>query len=187
VSAYALTVEPATPLGRGVAAGTRPAPDDDEQADCYVVADEILGAAGFDWYEISNWARPGEGCRHNLLYWDQGEYLGIGCAAHGHTDGRRWWNVRTPERYVAAVTAGSSAEAGGEELDGRARAEEAFSLALRTSRGAVARGVAVADLEAHGLLRNSGERVVLTRRGRLLASDVTARLILAGETTADGR
>ena len=61
VSAYALTVEPATPLGRGVAAGTRVAPDDDEQADCYVVADEILGAAGFDWYEISNWARPGEG------------------------------------------------------------------------------------------------------------------------------
>ena len=111
MSAYALTVEPATPLGRRVAAGAA-APDDDVQADAYLLADELLGAAGLEWYEVSNWARPGEECRHNLLYWSEGEYLGIGCAAHGHTDGRRWWNVRTPERYIAAIAAGTPAEAG---------------------------------------------------------------------------
>ena len=101
VSAYALTVEPATPLGLRVAAGAA-APDDDVQADAYLLAETLLGAAGLEWYEVSNWARPGEECRHNLLYWSEGEYLGIGCAAHGHTGGRRWWNVRTPERYIAA-------------------------------------------------------------------------------------
>ena len=84
VSAYALTVEPATPLGRRVAAGARP-PDDDDQATKYEIADERFAAAGLEWYEVSNWARPGHECRHNLLYWAQGEYLAIGCAAHGHT------------------------------------------------------------------------------------------------------
>ena len=116
-----MTVEPATPLGIRVAAGAA-APDDDVQADRYLMADEMLGAAGLEWYEVSNWARPGEECRHNLLYWSEGEYLGIGCAAHGHTaDGngssRRWWNVRTPDRYIAAIEAGSSTEAGSETLD----------------------------------------------------------------------
>ena len=108
VSAYGLTVEPGTPLGKAVAAGTRPAPDDDDQALKYELADDHLTAAGMPWYEISNWARPGEECRHNLLYWAQGDYAAIGCAAHGHETladgtGRRFWNVRTPERYVEAV------------------------------------------------------------------------------------
>src|SRR5258708_30605335 len=105
VGASPLTVEPPTALGSRFAEGA-PAPDDDRQADAYLLADEVLRGAGLDWYEVSNWARPGEECRHNLLYWSEGEYLGIGCAAHGHTGGRRWWNVRTPERYVAAVCAG---------------------------------------------------------------------------------
>ncbi len=183
VSAYALTVEPATPLGRAVAAGVRPAPDDDGQADAYALADEVLTAAGFAWYEVSNWAQPGEACRHNLLYWQEGEYLGIGCAAHGHTNGRRWWNVRAPERYCAAVQRGSSPEAGGEELPPARRAEEAFSLALRTRAGArpaPGASACVDDLHEAGLCDQRDGRIVLTRRGRLLASDVTARLLLAG-------
>jgi putative oxygen-independent coproporphyrinogen III oxidase len=182
VSAYALTVEPATALGRRVAAGA-PGPDDDVQADDYLCADSVLGSAGLEWYEVSNWAVPGEECRHNDLYWSGGEYAGIGCAAHGHTDGRRWWNVRTPERYVAAVEAGASARAGDEQLDEATRAEEAFALALRTRRGAVASAAAnpvVAELAAQDLLERDGERIVLTIRGRLLATDVTARLLLAG-------
>jgi len=188
VSAYALTVEPATALGRQVAAGA-PAPDDDVQADAYARADDVLTAAGLEWYEVSNWARPGEACRHNELYWNGGEYVGIGCAAHGHTDRRRWWNVRTPERYIAAISAGASAVAGSEMLDAGTRAEEAFSLALRTRAGAVC-GVraapVVAELAEQGLLEigggseSGGGRIVLTRRGRLLASDLTARLLLAG-------
>ena len=182
VSAYALTIEPATPLGRRVAAGAA-APDDDRQADAYLLADELLTAAGLEWYEVSNWARPGDECRHNLLYWGEGEYLGIGCAAHGHTDGRRWWNVRTPERYIAAVRAGSPAEAGAERLEPIPRAEEACALALRTRAGSPVADAAnrvVADLAESGFVHRVGDRVVLTPRGRLLASDVTARLLVAG-------
>jgi putative oxygen-independent coproporphyrinogen III oxidase len=182
ISAYALTVEPATPLGKRVAAGAA-APDDDLQADAYAIADDAFTAAGMGWYEISNWARPGEACRHNLLYWNEGEYLGVGCAAHGHTAGRRWWNVRTPERYIAAIHEHASPEAGSETLDDATRAEEAFALSLRTRGGAAyapAGRQVVSELEADGLVTVADQRAVLTRRGRLLASDVTARLLLGG-------
>jgi oxygen-independent coproporphyrinogen-3 oxidase len=188
VSAYALTVEPATPLGRRVAAGTAPAPDDDDQADKYVVADDVLSAAGFEWYEVSNWARPGRACAHNRCYWDGSDYVGIGCAAHGFTDGERWWNVRTPERYIAAIGANAAGRArtGAERLPPAARAEEAFGLALRTRAGAALAPTAMAladDLARAGLLDVEGARAVLTRAGRLLATDVTARLLLAGAAT----
>jgi oxygen-independent coproporphyrinogen-3 oxidase len=201
VSAYALTVEPGTPLGRAVAAGQRAAPDDDDQADKYELADDRLHAAGFEWYEISNWARPGDACRHNLLYWEQAPYVGVGCAAHGHTvrrDGsaRRWWNVRTPERYVAAIDAGQSPEAGQEVLDPVARVSERLALAMRTRNG-VTRGERGADaprvvacideLVDGGLLEPFGDRVVLTRRGRLLASDVGARVLAALDTEPEPR
>ena len=137
-----LTVEPATPLGLRVAAGAS-APDDDLQADAYLLAESLLGAAGLEWYEVSNWARPGEECRHNLLYWSEGEHLAIGCAAHGHGaslsrggGSTRWWNVRTPERYIAAIEAGTSAVAGSEQLEPTPRAEEACALRARTCGGA---------------------------------------------------
>ena len=143
----------------------------------------MLAAAGFEWYEVSNWARPGEECRHNLLYWGEGDYLAIGCAGHGYTEGRRWWNVRTPERYIAAVESGVSAEAGSERLERIPRDEEACALALRTRNGSwvadEAAGV-VEELAAAGFVRRVADRVVLTTQGRLLASDVTARLLLAG-------
>jgi oxygen-independent coproporphyrinogen-3 oxidase len=131
VSAYGLTVEPGTALFDDPARH----PDDDDQADKYLIATELLGAAGLDWYEISNWARPGHECRHNHLYWNMGEYLAFGCAAHGHRDGRRWWNVRTPERYIDAIEHGRSPEAGSERLDPDQRAIEALQLALRTRDG----------------------------------------------------
>jgi coproporphyrinogen III oxidase-like Fe-S oxidoreductase len=169
-----------------VAAGTRAAPDDDHQADAYVAADTTLAAAGLEWYEVSNWARPGGACRHNMLYWTEGEYAGIGCAAHGHTGGRRWWNVRTPERYIAAINAHASPEAGSETLDADRRAEEGFALALRTRSGVVVDRELpdVQELVSLGLLALDDARVTLTRSGRLLASDVTARLLLAGAATS---
>jgi oxygen-independent coproporphyrinogen-3 oxidase len=182
VSAYALTVEPGTPLGRRVAAGTVAAPDDDDQAAKYELADDVLGGSGRAWYEVSNWARPGHECRHHLLYWGQGDYVGIGCAAHGHRAGTRTWNVRRPERYIDRVRAGRPPEAGGEHLDPATRADEALALALRTSSGAVVPAGAAGEagaLEAEGLLVRSGPRVVLTRRGRLLATAVTVRLLAA--------
>jgi oxygen-independent coproporphyrinogen-3 oxidase len=94
VSAYALTVEAGTPL----ALDPTRHPDDDDQADKYLAAVAALDGAGYEHYEISNWAKPGHECRHNLLYWTMGEYQGIGCAAHSHRDGRRFWNLRTPDR-----------------------------------------------------------------------------------------
>jgi putative oxygen-independent coproporphyrinogen III oxidase len=209
ISAYALTVEPGTPLGKQVAAGTRPAPDDDDQAEKYDLADERLRAAGLTWYEVSNWARAGDECRHNILYWRQGEYAGIGCAAHGHIAGRRSWNVRTPERYVAAIAAGGSPESGAEVLNAEDRADEALLLALRTATGIERPRVklstraadpntntpntispnkvaaCVDELMEAGLLAAHDDRLVLTRPGRLLANDVVARLLAAADRDRD--
>ena len=123
---------------------------------------------------MSNWARPGHECRHNLLYWAQHDYLGFGCAAHSHRAGRRWWNLRTPERYIDAVAAGRSTEAAGETLDDDTRRIEGLQLALRTTAG-----VPVAALdgdELAGLVERRGDRWVLTRRGRLMANEVAVRL-----------
>ncbi|HYH50969.1 MAG TPA: radical SAM family heme chaperone HemW [Acidimicrobiia bacterium] len=179
VSAYALTVEPGTPLAARIDSGALPAPDDDDQAEKYLAADAALTAAGRPWYEISNWAQPGRECRHNLLYWEQGEYLGIGCAAHGHTPaGRRWWNVRTPDRYIALVREGRPAEAAHESLDAAQRDAEATMLRLRTRHG-VPVSPAARCLVDDGLAERNGDRIVLTTEGRLLANEATTRLLAA--------
>jgi putative oxygen-independent coproporphyrinogen III oxidase len=191
VSAYGLTVEPGTPL----AADPARHPDPDDQAEKYLMADELLGAGGLEWYEISNWARPGAECRHNQLYWAQGQYRGIGCAAHSHAVGRpdgassdavgrpdgasRWWNVRTPERYVRAVEAGESPKAAGEELDAATCRIEALQLALRTRQGVPEEALSGwADDPVLATLVEPGPtgRLVLTLRGRLLANEVALRL-----------
>jgi putative oxygen-independent coproporphyrinogen III oxidase len=174
VSAYALTVEPGTTLARDVARW----PDDDDQADKYLLADERLEAAGFHWYEISNWARPGRECRHNRLYWAQGDYRGIGCAAHSHQGGRRWWNVRTPERYLDQLRSDRTPVAGEELLNGATRRLEGLQLALRTRGGVPAAALPVGSLP-DGLIATSGGRSVLTTRGRLLANEVARRLSAA--------
>lgn len=174
VSAYALTVEAGTPLARDVGRH----PDDDDQAAKYEIAESMLSAAGLSWYEISNWARPGHECRHNGLYWAQGSYRGIGCAAHSHVRGRRWWNVRTPDRYIALIAAGASAEAGSETLDAAGRGREAAELSLRTRAG-VASSLVPTDVVDAGLvdLSSSPGRAVLTVPGRLLANEVAVRLL----------
>jgi oxygen-independent coproporphyrinogen-3 oxidase len=170
VSAYALTVEAGTPLADDPARH----PDDDTQAAEYELADDVLTGGGLANYEISNWARPGHECRHNLLYWRQGDYLGFGCAAHSHRDGRRWWNVRTPERYIALVQAGDPATAAGETLDAETRRLEGLQLALRTRDGVPAAALDAAPLES--LVERRGDRIVLTRAGRLVANDISTRL-----------
>ncbi|HEX2563807.1 MAG TPA: radical SAM family heme chaperone HemW [Acidimicrobiales bacterium] len=170
VSAYALTVEPGTPLADDPARH----PDDDDQATKYMAAAEALEAAGLSWYEISNWARPGRECRHNQLYWSMGEYQAFGCAGHSHRDGRRSWNVHTPERYIAAIAEGRSPEAAGERLDAEARRLEALQLAVRTRAGVPAASLAVDELD--DLVALDGDRAVLTVRGRLLANEVALRL-----------
>jgi oxygen-independent coproporphyrinogen-3 oxidase len=182
VSAYALTVEPGTPL----AADPGRHPDPDDQAEKYLIADSLLSESGRPWYEISNWAAPGAECRHNQLYWDQGEYVGLGCAAHSHAVdrstgcSRRCWNIRTPERYVKAVESGQSGEAAGEDLDPATRNREALELALRTRLG-VPRSALPGwpdDEALAGLVEPAprGDRLVLTPAGRLLANEVALRL-----------
>ena len=170
VSAYGLTVEPGTPLAEDPGRF----PDDDDQADKYELADAMLSAAGLASYEISNWARPGHRCRHNLCYWSQGDYRGFGCAAHSHVKGHRWWNVRTPERYLGLLEAGEPVVAAGEHLGEAERVAEGLQLSLRTSAGVPATALDVEGLE--GLVERRSGRVVLTRAGRLLANEVAARL-----------
>jgi len=177
LSAYGLTVEAGTPLA------TQPDrhPDDDDQAAKYEVAEELLTGAGLLSYEVSNWARPGHECRHNRLYWSQGDYRGFGCAAHSHAAGRRWWNVRTPERYLSLVGDGRPVEAAGESLDDEERVLEGLQLALRTREGVPAWAL---DAELDGLVEPAGDHLVLTLRGRLLANEVALRLRQPSTTTS---
>lgn len=186
VSAYALTVEPGTPLWRQPGRH----PDDDVQARRYELADELLSGAGLSWYEISNWAAPGHASRHNENYWDQGDYLAVGAAAHGHRAGRRWWNLRTPERYIAAVSAGRPPVAAGETLSAFERRFEQLELALRTRRGVPAAALPLGEDEALAALVEPAEegRVRLNRAGRLLANEVACRLQVRqdGETAPAG-
>ncbi len=184
VSAYALTVEGGTPL----ALVAERAPDEDDQADKYELAAELLAAAGFVNYEVSNWAKPGHECAHNWMYWRQGSYLGFGSAAHSHVDGHRWWNVRTPDRYIEKISSGESAISASERLDSGARSLEALQLSLRTREGVPAGSFSdtdLAELVAGGLLDVQDGTARLSVRGRLMANAVTHLLpvpsSLAGE------
>ena len=189
ISAYALVVEQGTALARQVATGVVPAPDDDAQADRYVMADETLRAAGFDWYEISNWARtPAGRCRHNELYWSDANWWGLGPGAHSHVGGVRWWNVKHPTRYTAMLDAGRSPAAGRETLDAVERFTEYLMLGVRRREGLSmldlpqpAR-VVVPQLATWGLVDQQlfeDGRLVLTQRGRLMADAVVKELLAA--------
>ncbi len=171
ISCYALTPEPATPLGRDPARH----PDEDATADAYDLVGATLEAAGYLWEEISNWARPGHECRHNHLYWEQGDYLGVGSAAHSHRAGHRWWNVRTPDRYVAMVREGRRPLGGEEHLDESTRRFERDSLALRTTTGVPLEAFESIDEIAHLITVHDGV-VTLAPAGRLLANQVIVRL-----------
>jgi oxygen-independent coproporphyrinogen-3 oxidase len=203
VSAYALIVEAGTALARRVARGEVPAPDDDDLADKYEMADDLLSAAGYGWYEVSNWATsPVAWCRHNLGYWRGHDWWGVGPGAHSHVGGVRWWNVKHPAAYADRIAAGSTPAAAREVLDAGSRYEERVLLESRLVEGldlAVLEPVGlstVPDLVADGLAtlttppatpgrpsqrlvapRHAGQRLVLTRRGRLLADTVVRTLL----------
>jgi oxygen-independent coproporphyrinogen-3 oxidase len=171
ISCYVLTPEPGTPLGQDPLRH----PDEDEAADAYDVVAEVLEGHGYLWEEISNWAKPGHECRHNHVYWDQDDYVGFGSAAHSHERGRRFWNVRTPDRYIAMVRDGDRPLGGEEELDDRTQRFERDSLALRTSRGVPREAFGSLD-EIRHLVDVRDGRVTLAPQGRLLANQVILRL-----------
>ncbi len=190
VSAYALVVEPGTRMGAQVRRGELAMPDEDDQAAKYELADDLLAAAGLRWYEVSNWARtPSDACRHNLAYWRGDDWWGIGPGAHSHVGGVRWWNVKHPRAYAARLEAGLSPAAAREVLPEQTRALERVLLEVRLATGLPLAALsdegrrAVAALVADGLvapgaaLDRTDPRVVLTRRGRLLADAVVRALV----------
>ena len=191
LSAYALIVEEGTKLAGQVRRGELSAPDDDLMAEMYELADDRLTAAGFQWYEVSNWARRdpdplAHRSRHNLAYWQGHDWWGIGPGAHSHVGGVRWWNVKHPAAYGDRIRAGHSPAAGRESLDAETRRVEAVLLRTRIRDGLpidqldAAGRRAVAALIADELVNAKAAlagRVELTRRGRLMADAVVRRLL----------
>ena len=200
LSAYSLIVEDGTKLARQIRRGEVAQPDEDLQADMYELADSLLGAAGYQWYEVSNWAKgtplPGEPpvpelveghrSRHNLAYWQGHDWWGVGPGAHSHIGGVRWWNVKHPAAYADRILAGHSPAAGRETLDDETRRVERILLLTRirdglqitelTASGRTAVAGLIADelVNAAAALRGTIE---LTLRGRLLADAVVRRLV----------
>jgi putative oxygen-independent coproporphyrinogen III oxidase len=186
ISAYALIVEDGTQLARRIRRGEIAAPDDDLHADMYEAADAAFAAAGYGWYEVSNWSTGVDTrSRHNLSYWTSQDWWGVGPGAHSHVGGTRWWNVKHPAAYASRLHEGVSPAAGREELDAGQRAFETLLLRTRTSDGLPIVALpdsgraAVAGLIADGLVdgrRALGGTLVPTLRGRLLADAIVRRL-----------
>jgi len=187
LSAYALIIEDGTKLAAQIRRGEVPDVDDDDHADKYELAEQRLAAAGFDWYEVSNWARePGQECRHNLAYWRGDDWWGIGPGAHSHVGGVRWWNVKHPRAYAQRLGDGVSPAAGKEVLDGGTRYLEDVLLRVRLAEGLPTSALnaegrtAVAGLIADGLIEPQAAfrgTLRLSLRGRLLADAVARRLL----------
>lgn len=187
ISAYALIVEDGTKLARQIKRGEVGTPDDDLQADMYELADELLTAAGLEWYEVSNWAKsPADRSRHNLAYWQGHDWWGVGPGAHSHVGGVRWWNVKHPSAYADRILSGDSPAAGRETLDADTRHVEGVLLRSRIREGLPIAELApgarreIAALIAEELIDGTAAingRVQLTVRGRLLADAVVRRLV----------
>ena len=206
ISAYALTVAPNTTMGRRIAAGMLPTPDDDDEAAKYEIADALLSAAGLEWYEISNWARPGYESRHNLGYWRNVDWAGLGPGAHSHYDAAalsergtarrgqadgedsatalRSWDIAHPRLWGSAISDGGIPWAGSENITVEENLEETIMLGLRIREGLdIARlGNAIAEttwreLEHDGLITIEHHHAIPTLRGRLLNDTIIAKLL----------
>ncbi|NEG39406.1 radical SAM family heme chaperone HemW [Bifidobacterium dentium] len=206
ISAYALTVAPNTTMGRRIAAGMLPTPDDDDEAAKYEIADALLSAAGLEWYEISNWARPGYESRHNLGYWLNVDWAGLGPGAHSHYDAPalsergtvrrgqadgedsatalRSWDIAHPRLWGSAISEGRIPWAGSENITVEENLEETIMLGLRIRGGLdIARlGNAIAEttwreLEHDGLITVEHHHAIPTLRGRLLNDTIIAKLL----------
>ena len=187
VSAYSLIVEPGTAMARKVRRGELPMPDDDDLADRYERIDAALSQAGFSWYEVSNWAKSGGQCRHNMLYWRDGNWWGAGPGAHSHLDGTRFYNVKHPARYAATISGGELPIKDSERLTAEDRHTEKIMLGLRLAEGIDANllgedelGKARRQAEA-GMVEfvsvDCGQRIQLTNRGRLLADAIIVDIL----------
>ncbi|WP_022883940.1 radical SAM family heme chaperone HemW [Glaciibacter superstes] len=187
ISAYSLIVEDGTKLARQIRRGEVAQVDEDHQADLYELADDLLGTAGYDWYEVSNWATDvAHRSRHNLAYWRSQDWWGVGPGAHSHVGGVRWWNVKHPAAYADRILAGHSPAAGRETLDAATRETERVLLLSRIREGIpVASLSSAARTHVAGLIADElvnakaalSGTIELTRKGRLLADAVVRRLL----------
>ena len=187
ISAYALIVEDGTKLAAQVRRGEFIIPDDDETADKYLLADQLFYEAGFEWYEISNWSKPGSSCRHNVAYWKGANWWGIGPGAHSHINGRRWWNVKHPTAYRERIEEGHAPMQANEVLTEEEMAREEIMLLLRLPAGLSidsfnpAQRTALEDFVAQGYFeQDPWEQGLLTlsRSGRLIADRIVRELVL---------
>lgn len=186
LSCYGLTIEEGTPYATWFARDPSAFAGESLEARLYAIAIERLRAAGFEQYEISNWSKPGFRCQHNLGYWRNDRYLGLGVGAASYLDGVRSTHTRDLGAYAEAALAGAPIPGESERLEGAARVGEAIMLALRTSEGVDTRAfrerygvdvmeryrAVVGDLVAEGLLEAPGTSLRLTERGRFVANDV---------------
>ncbi|WP_018024492.1 radical SAM family heme chaperone HemW [Corynebacterium ulceribovis] len=187
VSAYSLIVEEGTAMGRKVRRGELPEPDEDALADRYAIIDNALREAGMGWYEVSNWAEPGGQCRHNMLYWRDGNWWGAGPGAHGHLEAHRLVNVKHPARYAREVSTGALPLSAVETLTDYDRHTEKIMLGLRLREGI---SMELIDDAAHqtvnkhlsaGLLQHDNGRIILTEAGRLLADGIITDILVGEE------
>jgi len=187
ISAYALIVENGTKLGAQVKRGEVIMPDDDQTADKYLLADEKFSAAGFNWYELSNWSKPGSESRHNMAYWNGDNWWGAGAGAHSHIDGRRFWNVKHPAAYAQKVTENKNPMHEQEILTAQEQRSEEIMLQIRLVTG-IARA-SLSESEASSLVEfvEAGHlqveaweagRVILSQTGRLIADRIVRQILL---------
>ena len=186
ISAYALIVEQGTKLGAQVKRGEVVMPDDDETADKYVLADAKFGAAGLNWYELSNWSKAGSESRHNLAYWNGDNWWGAGPGAHSHIDGRRWWNVKHPTAYKEKISSGQSPMHEEEVLNDEQKNSERMMLEIRLAQGIDAKTLDSGQLAILESFKNQGHlladswaagRIVLSTSGRLIADRIVREIL----------
>ena len=187
ISAYALIVESGTKLGAQVKRGEVVMPDDDQTADKYLMADEKFTAAGFDWYELSNWSKPGSECRHNIAYWNGDNWWGAGAGAHSHIDGRRFWNVKHPAAYTQKVIESGNPMQEQEILTADEARSEEIMLQIRLATGIPLSSLSpneqrsLPSFLADGYLLGpawEGGSVILSRTGRLIADRIVREILL---------
>lgn len=187
ISAYSLIVEDGTRMARKVNKGLLPAPDEDVLARRYEAVSATLEAEGFEWYEVSNWAKPGGECQHNRIYWVDGNWWGAGPGAHSHLGNERFYNVKLPRRYNEMLGRGELPVKERETLTDAERHMEKIMLGLRLREGIPAGWLGsgaepvIADYISRGLLQRSGDRLCLTKPGRLLADGIITDLLVAEE------
>jgi oxygen-independent coproporphyrinogen-3 oxidase len=187
ISAYALIVERGTKLAAQIARGELTLPDDDETAEKYLIADDAFESAGFSWYELSNWSKPGGECRHNIAYWDGSHWWGVGPGAHSYIDKKRWWNVKHPSTYQQKIFKNESPELSSEILTGENLADEFVMLQIRRREGIQLSALTDLQINRAELFLGSGhleekswseKKLVLSKNGRLIADRIVRELVM---------